>query len=329
MPPMSTTPKLASASKSTTEAVVSAEQKNNTPSASAATTNAVSSSIASFREMSLEDQNKRVFGNRSEALADTIAEYCQEGIQEGVRSLPLLSDPAKAQELETTIRQQYLLHVDILEAYADRNLFTLQHVPPQRRACLLHDLQSNPTGNVKDADSTSTASSEKAAEQEQQHETAPHPKPEEVPTKDACMSLDSELQALTLALQEAETKRDSLRAKAVARKQALATLETVETATQAMSEDSAKMEETVTTAVVGGQGLHELKRESRHAKESLESRQLGDDENHENLDHLRRLPAKRPKLLSLEESYNLERQVLGGGSVNQLSALTLRLKQSK
>lgn len=88
-------------------------------------------------------------------FCDSLSQELQQAFATAPAEFPhLQEDPTKAQALLQRLHKSYMRHVDVVEVYAARNIFTLQNLPPNRRARIAEIFQSRTT-HSKNGDSTS------------------------------------------------------------------------------------------------------------------------------------------------------------------------------
>ena len=353
------------------------EQKEPAVTGSTASSPATSTNALQETTGTLQEQEAIVFGSNTiaEDLADAMAEFVKRSIQSGVESLPLLlqEDVVKQQPLSKTaalvvdkIQRPYMKYIDVMQAYAERNIFTLRHWPPRRRQRIVVQQQQhlgNPNVSASDASedqplalpvptatlqATEAISSSPSSSSERGSSCLWYPSPQDrMPTQEEMTVLQEDLSHLAKQLQTAKDYRTELLEQCDS---LAATRSLTAGAVQALEATDPTMVATITTTVtMGGQGLQELTREANRVQSELGKRKQQhqnsnnnqDDENGNNnnneyiLDdlegagHSSRLPKNNKKrVLTLEEAYFHERQAVET-TVENLSSLANRLKQSK
>jgi hypothetical protein len=274
---------------------------------------AVSKNETTLEESTMEDVDTVVFGSLNGRIADAFADRIQAALCEGVRSLPLLYESTKGDALLAKLQKSYLKNVDIVEAYGERNIFTLQMYPPKLRQRITRAFLDK-DHNSKDSKTSTTAT-------EFEHSSYKYPAEEQIPSREQSQSLQDEVQALRAQLKAARLRRNAL----------LVASKSKEMAQQATDQLSASLplqeletiHTSVTAAVMGGQGLGQLQEQGQQAVNKMDSskRERNSPENEE--EELV-VPASK-KRVSLEEHYREQRQMVDT-NLDSLAAVRNLLK---
>lgn len=344
-----------------TRTVASGEQETASTSPATPSSKTTTTSTTADTMLSLEEQEAVVFGKNtiSEEFADALAESLERGIQSGVASLPLLQDDDNdaARNTSTTtstggkkstnkkallvqmIQKPYMKNIDVVEIYAQRNIFTLRHSAPRRRQMivqrvLMSDTSAKETDTaLEEGESSAAASSSSSTTTTPAVVVAVYPNKEEIPSKEEMAKLQEELSQLATQLKTAKDRRNALleQGALLAATQSL-TQGAVQSLEANTSSSTSTTSATVTAAVMGGQGLQELTREGKRLQSELGKRKQNPtstseaEDAGEDHDELSALQKKR--VLTMEEAYRQERQVVET-TVENLSSLSNILKQSK
>lgn len=293
------------------------------------------STISSPVSTTVEEQDVAVFGDSNEALADALAGFIKKAIESGVKSLPLLKDADRSRALIETIQKPYMKHIDLMEVYGKRNIFTLRHFPPRRRQNIVERFQSGNKGGDDGKYVSETSPSKDASTM-----PAPvtkYPTKDEVPSKDALENIQAELAQLSTQLKKATERRNSLVEQGVflaaAQSSTAKAVQSVKQADLLPNEDQADVVQgPATAAVMGGQGLQELNEEGKRLQADLEERKRRKQENDNDNDAWggpESLPSTRKKrVLTMEEAYQHDRQQISVALEN-VSAVSNFLKKSR
>lgn len=269
---------------------------NQDAAASAPVSPAVSNNEKTLEENTMEDADTVVFGSLNDRIADAFADRIQAALSEGVQSLPLLYESTKGDALLAKLQKSYLKNVDIVEAYGERNIFTLQMYPPKRRQRITRAFLDKDHESKKTENSTTATVFENSSYQ--------YPAEEQIPSLEQSQSLQDELQVLRAHLQAARLRRNALLV-------ANTSKEVAQKATDQVSaslplQDLETIHTSVTAAVMGGQGLEQLQEQGKKALNNLENskRERKNPEDEELL-----VPPSK-KRVSLEEHYREQRQMV-------------------
>jgi hypothetical protein len=288
---------------------------------------------------SLEEQEQAVFGSTCEDLADAMAEFLDRGIRSGVASLPLLQDPQKSKTLCDMIQKPYMKHIDVMEVYAQRNIFTLRHSAPRRRQLIVQRFRNNNEPSTTDETAAAASSSSSSstlvgetATTDASHNTV-YPNKQDIPSKEELAKLQEELSQLAMQLTTAKDRRNALLKQGAS---LAATHSLTEGAVQSLEaanlqqdhEIADAVQGPVTAAVMGGQGLQELTREGKRLQTELGKRKQNANHRPEDGENDDELLVHKKRVLTMEEAYRQERQVVET-TVENLSSLSNLLKQSK
>eukprot|EP00980_Cylindrotheca_fusiformis_P006161 scaffold1319_cov126-Cylindrotheca_fusiformis.AAC.50 len=269
-----------------------------------------------------DNADEMLFGSMNTKIADALAERIQGAAVEGVASLPLLSDKEKAQSLVESISRTYLDRVDIMEAYAKNNIFTLCLYKPRRRqrilqACL-HDL---PLQQEK-------KETNKEMGQQPEEFSVAYPCKDDIPSPQETAALQDTLCELKNRLDAARLRHKTMLAK---KKSIESAIDVSTAAVQSLNDVSTDVQEPVAKIVHSGKSIKEATNEGKELIEQLDDckrdRDTDDDENDGVL--LTTTVNKKKKRMSLEEEYRQDRQVLQTMNVDSLHTLRAMLKKKK
>jgi hypothetical protein len=306
------------------------------PAASYAT--AAAAAASSTLPETLEEQEAAVFASTGEGLADAMAEFVERGIQSGVASLPLLQESQKSKALVDMIQKPYMKHIDVMEAYAQRNIFTLRHSAPRRRQLIVRRFLEEPTDGPATllVDASAVAAPDEESPSSSSSAPAPaavYPNKEEIPSKKELATLQEELSQLAMQLQTAKDRRNALieqgASLAATQSMTVGAVQSLEAANLQGGRADA-VQGPVTAAVMGGQGLQELTREGKRLQTELGKRKqnTSNEQGDEDLAQDGLPIVQKKRVLTMEEAYRHERQAVET-TVENLSSLSNLLKQSK
>ena len=159
-----------------------------------------------------DNVDSKLFGSLVTELTDELTSNLNAALSKGIQTLPMLDDPQRSQQLQTQLQKAFYRNIDLLELYAQRNIFTLQNFPPLQRAKiarLVLDPDWDPEAAValmEEAD----AAEEK--EQQQNESTAatqetPMPTKTEIPSPAQLKTTEQELLGRRQHLQSLQEKR--------------------------------------------------------------------------------------------------------------------------
>lgn len=274
----------------------------------------------------IEEADKLLFGSMNSEIADALAERVRVAIADGVESLPLLTDAAKATAMAKRIEQIYMLNVDLIEAYGNRNIFTIRHYQPKRRQRILQaylgeDLLPLPESKM---------SSQKPSQTDANEVSQPYPTKEQIPSPEATSALQDELSKLKEQLDEERSKQNQLIAKQKSLQDAIKVSNEAVHSLVVSSEDN--VQEPVSRAISAGKSIQEMTKEGKELMKDLDEskRGRGDDENDGQGIPSTQLPVIKKKRQSLEEEYRTDRMVLGSNNnIQSLQAVRNLLKKEK
>jgi hypothetical protein len=288
---------------------------------------------------SLEELDKSMFGDVNVRLADALTESCAAALRSGVESLPLLQ---RRQELLEQLGKPYLKHLDIMEAYAGRRIFTVKYAGagPHRRHHIVQRFLGmeepgedvSPTTNRRSS-SSATTSRDLPPTTTLSTTTLYPSSPDDIPTKEERMNLDVELQSLATQLKEATLRRTVLRKQCAdlhaTHQWTSSVTDTIQSSSicgggTTSDDDEDNVHETISAAVVGGQGLQDMIREGTKLQMELEERKKEAAMMEEDKDdgdgtaggdpmtfpELRSIKRRGSVVLTSEELYRHERQTV-------------------
>eukprot|EP00934_Nitzschia_sp_Nitz4_P006112 Nitzschia sp. Nitz4//scaffold141_size107518//29032//29970//NITZ4_004270-RA/size107518-processed-gene-0.106-mRNA-1//1//CDS//3329536270//6102//frame0 len=292
-------------------------------------------SVPDTSAQTLEHDDEQVFGSLNADLADAIADSVSRHIEQGVKSLPLIKDPSKAQELANQIQKPYLRNIDIIEAYSQRNIFTLRALKPRRREKFMQRYHPSSL-EESNGDSGSTTNASKL-------EVPPRPSillypssKDDIPTSEAVESVQNEIQALTLRLEQARQKRNDLLVKSKSLEKARTISEQAVKALDPLATENPKddVPNAVSETISKGQTLKDLTSQGEVLLEKLDNGGLSQDKENDDIEKADPaellasvLPVKRRAPLSMEQAYRQDRKVVRT-TLEDLSAFTQLLQDS-
>ena len=250
---------------------------------SEASTGSSSSSSSNMPPPSLEELDKSMFGDVNVKLADALTEFCATALRSGVESLPLLQ---RRQELLVQLGKPYLKHLDMIEAYAGRRIFTVKYAGggPRRR----HQIVKRFLGQEQplDLSQTSTTATKIDTPTAVTVTTQLPLSVNDLPSEEERKNLDAELELLAAQLKEATLRRNLLLKQCADLHVTHQWTSSIEETIQASSisgssssneDDDGKdnhtsIHESISAAVVGGQGLQDIIREGTKLQMELEER---------------------------------------------------------
>ena len=274
-----------------------------------------------------------MFGDVNVRLADALTESCAAALRSGVESLPLLQ---RRQELLEQLGKPYLKHLDIMEAYAGRRIFTVKYAgqgPHRRHRIVQRFLGLEPSGEDVSSTTNSSRSSSATTHRDPLPTTLYPSSSDEIPTKEERMNLDAELQSLAAQLKEATLRRTVLRKQCAdlhaTHQWTSSVTDTIQSSSicgggTTSDDDEDNVHETISAAVVGGQGLQDMIREGTKLQMELEERKKEAAMMEEDKDvgdgtaggdpmtfpELRSIKRRGSVVLTSEELYRHERQTV-------------------
>ena len=314
--------------------------------------------------VAMGDEDDVMFGSMAATIADTLADRIDVALVERISSLPVVASTSskdddggegtgddntasktKGELLLHKLQQKYLKNVDIVEVYAQRNIFTCSMYPPRRRQRILQAyLQrqqeeqgkggQNETTTIETTGDGEGKSSPAATEKSVTTDTSTSgykcPSREQIPTSEAVEEINKEMEELQEKLKAARIRRNELivacKSIEVAEQAAKKSLESLSQCEKDNEGDAAAVDQVhgkVTAALMGHQGLHQLGEEGRKLMTKLDTlKRERDDEGYinENVNPADEVwvdlnansvapSSKRSKTIkTLEEQYDEDRQ---------------------
>jgi len=178
---------------------------------SSSSTTTTTTTMANQLQNDDDDVDSKLFGSLVTELTDELTSNLNAALSKGIQTLPMLDDPQRSQQLQTQLQKAFYRNIDLLELYAQRNIFTLQNFPPLQRAKiarLVLDPDWDPEAAValmEEADA--------AEEQQQQNESTtatketPMPTKNEIPSPAQLKTTEQELLGRRQHLQSLQEKR--------------------------------------------------------------------------------------------------------------------------
>jgi hypothetical protein len=258
---------------------------------------AVSNNETTLEESTMEDVNTVVFGSLNGRIADAFADRIQAALSEGVQSLPLLYESTKGDALLAKLQKSYLKNVDIVEAYGERNIFTLKMYPPKRRQRITRAFLDENHESKQPKTSSTITTFENSSYQ--------YPAEDQIPSQEQSQNLQDELQALRAQLQAARLRRNALLVANTSRK--VSHQATDQLSASLPLQDLDTIHTSVTAAVMGGQGMEQLQEQGKQALNKLENSKR---ERNNLVEDEELLVPPSKKRVSLEEHYRGQRQMV-------------------
>jgi intracellular sulfur oxidation DsrE/DsrF family protein len=211
-------------------------------------------------------------------VADLFSQHVTAVVRATVPDFPRL-ETAAASTLATRLERSYLRHVDVAEIYAGRNLFSLRHVPPNRRPRLAQLFAQTGSADELTLDLKAPPTT---LETENHVENLPDFTKDPPPTQAEVQANRAAVQALRTALQEAQGKRAGLQRRVgeLEIAQQLASWSAGDTTAQSNVQSS------VTALLVGVHGLAHVQNEGQEALEQLRKRRRPEDDDEDALDYM-------------------------------------------
>lgn len=151
-----------------------------------------------------------LFGSLNATIADHLSSRVDETLAIGVATLPLLqSQPSRAETLHAMLRRCYWKNVDVFEVYCDRNVFTTNMFPIERRTAIAQLYTQAQRENT----SADTILQEAFAHTVEEATTSPTDAPRKVesavpvPSEQDVQDLHKELASLRLRLRDAHRRK--------------------------------------------------------------------------------------------------------------------------
>jgi hypothetical protein len=237
----------------------------------------MTTTVSIMTEESSTSPDTVLFGSLPYTISDFFGESIDAALMEFIADLP-----SKGHNLLSTLRRIYFRNVDVMESYLVRNIFTIQSLPPTRRAKIVQaylegeipstEMQEFPTTMVESYDY-----------------------PNDIPSSQELYSLQQETQQLRSKLREARRRRNGLIEKLERLVHADQAVKGVTAALQVPSGDA------ITSVVMEKDRLEEMQAAASVLTNKLEEEKRERPELEDEVDL-----AKRTKL-SLEQQYKENR----------------------
>jgi hypothetical protein len=233
-------------------------------------------------------------------VADLFSQHVTAVVRATVPDFPRL-EAAAASTLATRLERSYLRHVDVAEVYAGRNLFSLRHVPPNRRPRLAQLFGQTQSADELTLDLTASKM-DPELETDNNDEKLPDFTKHPPPTEADVQAKRAAVQALRTTLQEAQGKRAGLQRR-------VGELEIAQQlASWSSHENTANgnVQSSVTALLVGVHGLAHVENEGQETLGLLRKRRLEPEEDDDALDYIFAAATKAPQ--NVQALYAQERK---------------------
>ena len=276
-----------------------------------------------------DDEDTILFGTLATRIADAMADRVDVALAEGVASLPLLegaeSIPSnsnsnsnnKVDDLLQRLKRCYMKHIDIVEVYAARNIFTISMYPPKRRQRILQEyLQFQHPVSLEPSTTSQREEDESKSTNTVSNTSYQYPTKDQIPSSEDMNHLQEELDMLRKQLQDARRQRNELLVHCQSVELAQSTSQS---AISMLKEHSIEnIHNQVTAVIMGGQGLDSLKQEGTKLIQKLDEhkRERGGNNDADNQEDIApwELPTrKKKKIPTLEEHYKDHRRTVDAG----------------
>ena len=329
--------------KGSTHSVIHPQDKEKEPKATMTTEVASSNSNSN-------DPDTLLFGpDRAARLADHLNDQVlQRLLHTDINAtLPRIGDSTNPDLLLEQVSRPFSKHVDLVEHYAARNLFSVARIPPLRRQAIVNavlNLDQNDNTNKKDEEPKDNIKTPEPNQEQDQTKTMDFVYPsskEDIPTPDQVNTLQAELEQLRTLLETAHAERNAhlvqvQSARSIQAQSQHVTNQIVERSKVLLKDDA--LQETVTAAVAGGRQLQDhLQPQGRAVVQTLDKlKRQRTAAGADDLDELfaasetstgRRRRRVEPQ--SMEEQYEAERSAIATKSVQELSHLKNMLQQQQ
>lgn len=232
-------------------------------------------------------------------FCDHLSQQLQEVFVATVPDFPRLERP---EILLKRLENSYMRHVDVMEVYAGRNIFTLDNIPPNRRARIAQLFAETPDDEdaivlqLRDPPAQDHDSSASLAIDLQKLASAPAPTREQVREKRRSVA--------ALA-----TKLDAMRRRKAVLERRVGELEVAQqmTTTDWNDKTAAQVQESVSALLMGVHGVEDCQEQGEAALQTVKKRNLEDDDDEDDDDRLTWNPLS-PQPQNVQELYEKERK---------------------
>jgi hypothetical protein len=271
-------------------------------------------------EEGTKNADQAVFGSLSSTIADALCDSVEAALLKGVASLPLLSSSSEEGEegeepsalLMEQLRKKYWRNVDLFELYCRRNIFSLRMYPPKRRQLIVERLLTNSSSS----EASAVLDDVTVGKMNETVTVMPEPAAaDDVPTKDQIPS-NEQMEAMEKELEELRERLKVAKRRRSAAKKAIKELDALERVVAAAEKplqdvDPAAVQQEVTAAVKGAEGLEELQHAGEELATKLEEVKRGRDPAEDDDDEVIDLQAqKKTQKMTLQEKYERDSQGL-------------------
>ena len=290
------------------------------------------------------DPDTLLFGpDRAARLADHLNDQVlQRLLQTDIAAtLPRIGDSTNPDLLLQQVSRPFSKHVDLVEHYAARNLFSVARIPPLRRQAIVNAvLNLNQKDEEEPNDTAKTPEPNQEQDQTKNSSFVYPSSKEDIPTPDQVNTLQAELEQLRTRLETAHAERNAhlvqVQSARSIQEQSQHVTNQISERSKALLKDDA-LQETVTAAVAGGRQLQDhLQPQGRAVVQTLDKLKRQRTGDKDDLDELfaasetttgRRRRRVQPQ--SIEEQYEAERSAIATKSVQELSHLKNMLQQQQ
>ena len=106
--------------------------------------------------MMTAEEDKILFGDRNSLIADEFCERVEAALVEGVSSLPLMGEDNRDEKMLNLLRKAYTKHIDLLEIYSGRNVFSVASRTSRFRKRIVEAFANKMTGEEAAANDNAT-----------------------------------------------------------------------------------------------------------------------------------------------------------------------------
>lgn len=254
----------------------------------------------------LSDLDKSMFGDVNTNLANALEASCKLAIRNGVDSLPLLKE---REGLVKKITHPYMKNVDVIEAYGKRRLFTVRYTGGPKRCQQIANRFLDVEAPL-DISESRSSSARTDSHNASSSSSAPYPSKEEIPSSLQLETVQAELQVLAKQLADAKAKRNALLQQGVDLQAAHSAATLAVESLQSKAVAVASIPDSVSAAVMGGQGLQDLTREAKRMQTELTEKKRSAEDDNTDATIFPQLPCTKKRVLTSHELYQQERQAV-------------------
>lgn len=287
----------------------------------------------------VNDEDKILFGSTPHVVFGELSDRIDGALIDGASSLPLLpkssgeqgSQEGGDEKIMKLLRKAYFKNIDLVEAYACRNIFSIQSYPPLRRSKIVQAFLSKNIPLLQNKDPSNNIQINETNETNENTLSYQYPTKEEIPTAAQLQEMEQETNHLRKKLRETRRRRNGLLLRletlSAVDQNVKVTNKVLQDVSNQGNKDLKDIHKSVTAMVRSKEGIEQLHHEGEVLSKKLdeEKRERGDDDDDGLL--LRMESPKRPKL-TLDEEYK-ERRKLIKTTADGMANMAELLKESR